>query len=82
MSAHDPAAEIDRLVSRWDAISARLRAAGLITKHDTLTQEVWAHGGAIVVTSPDGTRHAYALNVEGRLHRWDASHWTPVEVAA
>jgi hypothetical protein len=74
-SAHqpDPAAEIDRLTSRWDALAARLAAAGLIGRWDLVTCEVWSHGATVVVTDPAADRHAYAIDATGQLFRFGCS---------
>lgn len=74
----DPAVEVERLTSRWDALATRLFAAGLVGPDDIITCEVWSHGATIVVTDWLGDSTAYAMQPTGQLFRFTCSGWEPV----
>ena len=75
----DPAAEVARLTTRWDALCARLVRAGLVGPDDIVVCEIWSHGGAVVVTDVLGDETAYAMEPTGRLFRFTCSGWEPVD---
>jgi hypothetical protein len=75
----DPAVEIERLTSRWDALTARLVAAGLVGPDDVITCAIWSHGATVVVTDAHGVSTAYAMQPSGELFRFTCTGWAPVD---
>jgi hypothetical protein len=70
--------EIWRLTTRWDAVAARLAAAGLVEPDDLVTQEIWSHGATVVVDDGLDCR-AYAIDPSGRLFRFAPEGWELID---
>ncbi len=81
----DPRCLVDALVADWDAIAARLHRAGLTTRAELVTCEIWAHGGVITIAHPHDPEDdaTYALSPDGKLmHYHPHDGWRPVDEEA